>query len=196
MKNEKGVSKRIIWLIVLISIILFLVIVLAFGLLNKSNNNDKKEYNYGTITLGFSDSNVYRFSNLSPVSEEVGKKGTDYFEFNVNTLLEDSSDIDYEIAISIDSSLSNVDLDNLKFYLEREDSGSYNKVFGPDLFNGLTSASVLGTPKDSMILFSDNTDENKTVNYRLRVWLDEASVVTDDGEHYVTVTVDVYGKGK
>lgn len=194
--DKKGVSKKVVCWIILISVLVILIVVLAFGLLSNKNDETVDEYNPGVITMSYTDSNTFKFTNLVPLTDSLGKTSEQYFDFVVNTKLEDSDEINYEIAVSIIEDESNVTGDMLKFYLEKQNSGSFSKVFGPSVFKCLTKSSKLSTPAGSMVLLEDTKKRDSVDNYRLRVFLDEKSTVVPDNIYYVSVKVDVFGKDK
>lgn len=197
MENKKGISKKVLWSILIISFLVILIVLLAFGIFfKKQSNTTTKENSFGTITMNYADSNVFEISNLVPVVDAVGKKNDEagqYFDFSVNTKVEDADEVCYEIAVSINKSDTSVDKDSLKIYLEKEESGSYSRVFGPSVFKAITSKSKYGSPVGSMILYKNNVKNNTIDNYRLRVWLDATSI---DPSGSVSLTVDVYGVSK
>ena len=82
-------------------------------------------------------------------------------EYNVN----------YEIAITKNADKSTINDSDIKIYLEKENSGSYSKVFGPSKFKGISKTSDLGTPKGSMVLAKVTNKKSIIENYRLKVWL-------------------------
>lgn len=194
--DKKGVSKKVLCWIILISVLVILIVVLAFGLLNNKKDDTVVEYNPGVITMSYTDSNTFKFTNLIPLTDSLGKTSEQYFDFVVNTKLEDSDEINYEIAVSIIEDESNVTGDMIKFYLEKQNSGSFSKVFGPSVFKRLTKSSKLSTPAGSMVLLEDTKKRDSVDNYRLRVFLDEKSTVVPDNVYYVSVKVDVFGKDK
>lgn len=194
--DKKGVSKKVICWIILISVLVILIVVLAFGLLNNKKDDTVVEYNPGVITMSYTDSNTFKFTNLIPLTDSLGKTSEQYFDFVVNTKLEDSDEINYEIAVSIIEDESNVTGDMIKFYLEKQNSGSFSKVFGPSVFKRLTKSSKLSTPAGYMVLLEDTKKRDSVDNYRLRVFLDEKSTVVPDNIYYVSVKVDVFGKDK
>ncbi len=197
--NKKGISKKIIILVLLISILVIALVLLAFGILNKSDNEAEEKYNPGVITMSYTDSNIYKFDNLIPVTDSLGKTNNDkssYFDFIVDTKVEGSDEIEYEISVTVLEDESNVTLDMIKMYLEVQKSGSFSKVFGPEAFSPITKKSKLGTPEGYMVLLHESKKTNSSDNYRLRVWLDEDCVVADDSVYYVSVKVDVYGNDK
>ena len=194
--DKKGVSKKVICWIILISVLVILIVVLAFGLLSNKKDDTVDEYNPGVITMSYTDSNTFKFTNLVPLTDSLGKTSEQYFDFVVTTKLEDSDEINYEIAASIIEDESNVTGDMIKFYLEKQNFGSFSKVFGPSVFKGLTKSSKLSTPAGSMVLLEDTKKRDSVDNYRLRVFLDEKSTVVPDNVYYVSVKVDVFGKDK
>ena len=173
--DKKGVSKKVICWIILISVLVILIVVLAFGLLSNKKDDTVDEYNPGVITMSYTDSNTFKFTNLVPLTDSLGKTSEQYFDFVVNTKLEDSDEINYEIAVSIIEDESNVTGDMIK---------------------GLTKSSKLSTPAGSMVLLEDTKKRDSVDNYRLRVFLDEKSTVVPDNVYYVSVKVDVFGKDK
>lgn len=197
MENKKSVSKKVLLLILLISIIVVLIVVLAFGLFFKSkDNDDRKDYNAGVITMNYSDSTNFKITNLIPVTDSVGmnfnEAGT-YYDFIVDTKMEDSDEVSYEVAISVNEDETNVDLSNLKVYLEKQESGSYSKVLAPTTFKPLSKSSRFGTPKGAMVLFKNKVVNNSNDNYRLRVWMDEKTVTVPNTVYTISVNADVYG---
>lgn len=198
MENKKGISKKVLWSVLIISFLIVLIVLLAFGIFFKNQGNvNTKESNPGIITMNYADSNVFELSNLTPVTDAAGKKNNEsgqYFDFSVNTKVEDADEIDYEIAVSVNKSDTNIDVNKLKVYLEKEESGSYSRVFGPSIFKAITSKSKYGSPTGSMILYKNNVKNNTTDNYRLRVWLDSTS--SDLSGNAVSLTIDVYGVSK
>lgn len=197
MESKKNVSKKVLLLILLISIIVVLIVVLAFGLFMKNNDNEeKKNYNAGKITMNYSDSTNFKVTNLIPVTDSVGMSLNEvgsYYDFIVDTTMEDSEEVSYEIAVSVDEDETNVDLNNVKVYLEKQESGSYSKVLAPTIFKPLTKESSFGTPKGSMVLFKNKVVNNSNDNYRLRVWMDEKTVSVPNTVYTISVNVDVYG---
>ena len=121
--DKKGVSKKVICWIILISVLVILIVVLAFGLLSNKKDDTVDEYNPGVITMSYTDSNTFKFTNLVPLTDSLGKTSEQYFDFVVNTKLEDSDEINYEIAVSIIEDESNVTGDMIKFYLAKQNSG-------------------------------------------------------------------------
>ncbi len=197
MENKKSVSKKILLLILLISIIIVLIVVLAFGFFFKGKNNEeKKDYNAGVITMNYSDSTNFKITKLIPVTDSVGMNLNDpgaYYDFIVDTKMEDSDEVSYEIALMIDEEETNVDVSHVKVYLEKQESGSYSKVLAPTIFKGISKESSFGTPKGAMVLFKNKVVNNSSDNYRLRVWMDEKMVVVPNTVYTISVNVDVYG---
>ena len=60
--DKKGVSKKVICWIILISVLVILIVVLAFGLLSNKKDDTVDEYNPGVITMSYTDSNKEKYS--------------------------------------------------------------------------------------------------------------------------------------
>lgn len=200
MESKKGVSKKAFSLILLISIFIILILILAFGIFFKNQEeSDDKNHNPGSIVLNYTDSTIFKVSNLKPMTDELGMKsdikGT-YYDFVVDTKLDDSKEVDYEIAVTLIDDDTNVDLNNIKVYLEKEDSGSYISVFGPETFKKITKKSELGTPTDAMIVLNTTKTSDSNDNYRLRVWMDDKMVANENTTYTISLNVDVYGSAK
>lgn len=200
MESKKGVSKKVFSLILLISIFIILILILAFGIFfKKQEERDDKNHNPGSIVLNYTDSTIFKVTNLKPMTDDLGMKSDtkgSYYDFVVDTKLDDSKEVDYEVAVTLIDDETNVDLNNIKVYLEKEDSGSYISVFGPDKFKKITKKSKLGTPADSMIVFNTTKSSDANENYRLRVWMDEKATANENTTYTISLNVDVYGSAK
>ena len=73
-----------------------------------------------------------------------------------------------------------IEVAKLKVYLEKEDSGTYNSLIKPQVFKPLKENSELGSPKGSMVLTKVINKKSKIDNYRLRSWLSDSSILSDD----------------
>lgn len=200
MESKKGISKRVFSLILLISIFIILILILAFGIFfkNQEENNDNNHHP-GSIILNYTDSTIFKVTNLKPMNDDLGMKNSvkgTYYDFVVDTKLDDSKEADYEIAITLIEDDTNVDLNNIKIYLEKEDSGSYITVFGPDTFKKITKKSELGTPANSMVVFNTTKTSDSSDNYRLRVWMDDKMIANENTTYTISLNVDVYGSAK
>lgn len=196
-KKEVSTNKIIVLLIVVTALILF-IIAFAFVSFEKrqSDSNDKK-LNTGTISITYSNSvNGINMNNFVPITDEVGEKLDDinqYFDFTVNAEIDGEAQIDYEMVLE-KSEDCNIDDKYIKVYLEKENEGTYSKVFEPKLFTGLEEPSSIGSPSYSMILSFGNYVTSTKDKYRLRVWIDETASLVSPA--ICNVKVDVYAKAK
>ena len=115
------------------------------------------------------------------MSDEVGKTLTSeeqYFDFSVKADITGNVVANYEIAAEkvITSTLSD---DEVKLYLEKEEGGSYDEVMAPKNFTPLKESTELGTMAGTMLLTSDTLDESGLINYRLRMWVADDTILSD-----------------
>jgi hypothetical protein len=201
-ENKKGTNKNLstnFWIILtVISIILIIIIAVGFALFTNSNNEVVDKYESGgKIVLNYSNNiNGLSITNAIPTADLVGIKNSSdgtYFDFSVKSTLDEASSIQYEISVSKDKKNSTISDDDIRIYLEKEKSGTYTKVFGPDKFTGIKEESELGTKKGNMVLIQSKVIKNSTDNYRLRLWLSDKSVVTNGS---YTVLIEVNGVAK
>ena len=130
--------------------------------------------------------------NASPMSDQLGalQDGDNkYFDFSVEVDLDEADFVEYEIAIVKDKSFSNIPDNEVKFYLEEENSGSFSKVFGPSEFKPLEEKTELGTDKGDMVLYTVKKADSGTINYRLRMWMAETSTMPV-GNYSVEVSIN------
>lgn len=185
---------------VLIVICLVLIVFIAAGFAIFSNKDDEiidKVEDGGNITLNYTN-NVTGLSiiNSAPITDSLGMKkfeDGDYFDFSVKVELDNATSIEYEISAIKDTKNSTISDDDIRIYLEKENSGTYSTVFGPEKFTALKKESSLGSPEGSMVLTSVKSKKSITDNYRLRLWLSDKSMLTA-GNYSLEIIVN--GKAK
>ena len=147
----------------------------------------------GDVYLKFvGNTNGLTLLNAAPMTDQLGalQDGDNkYFDFSVEVKLDQANYVEYEIAIEKDESFSNVPDNEIKFYLEEENSGSFSKVFGPSEFKPLEVDSELGTEEGNMILYKVKKSSSGTTNYRLRMWIAEDSTLSV-GNYSVEVIIN------
>ena len=104
-------------------------------------------------------------------------------------MLDYATYIDYEISVQKDEEFSTISDDDIRIYLEKENSGVYEMVFGPESFTPLRKATKIGTPVDSMVLYENKATKDSTDRYRLRIWVSDKSV-TAKGNYGLNVFVN------
>lgn len=201
MDNKNKISKRVLFGIIGVSVLLVIILVLAFVIFFMTPKDVKEEViDAGDVSMTYTDDfNGLSITNTTPVADEVGKtlEGADqYFDFTVSTNVLSSATVEYEIALVKNKSVSTIGDGDIRIYLEKQSSGSYVKAFGPGAFVGITEKSKIGSPKGSMIVSKVANDESSTENYRLRMWLSDKALVTPDVIQNYTVEVVVNGRAQ
>ncbi len=194
MKEKKELTKRFWFLLLSVCIILIISISVGFAYFSKTKKPVIYESeNGGTVTLNYSgDFSGIVLDKAVPTLDSVGSKGEKYFDFSVDVALDNATYIEYELALTKIGKCAIPD-DDLKIFLEQEDSGSYVKVFGPEKFTPLTENSKIGSPKGSMAIFKVKKTRSLADRYRLRVWMsDKSSLATGN----CTLEVSVFGNTK
>ena len=200
-KNKKDkfeLSKRF-WIIV-IAVCAVMIVFVTIGIIVFSNREPEvieQEETGGTVTLNYSsDINALTIKNAKPTTDAVGMKNMtegEHFDFSVTTDLQDAPKLEYEISIKKDSDISNISDNDIKIYLEKEDSGTYTKVFGPDKFVPSKNYSSVGTPVGSMVLLNVKKLKSETDNYRLRIWMSDKAL-SSGGKYSVEININAVAK--
>ena len=185
--------------IILVLIVIILIVVFSVCLWLFFDYRKKVIYqveNGGNVFLNYvSDFNGLAFRNMIPSSDDNGiisLKSGSYFDFFIDTKLDEASIIDYEISLFREKKYAYLDKD-IRIYLEEEKSGTYVKVFGPSEFIPLKKVSKYGTNVGDMVLLHVSKKNKSTNRYRLRMWLSNNSQITS-GDYSVSVKLN--GKAK
>lgn len=196
-KNKK-LSKKF-WMIA-ISLCCVLTIILVTGIsiaqakapkiINKKMNGGSILLNYVGNTSGLTINGATPTSDLVAIQNESAES---YFDFSVKTTLNKASSVEYEISIKKNRKLSTISDDDIKIYLEKEVDGTYEKVFGPNKFEGIKQDTKLGTKKSNMILYKNSKTKSGTDNYRLRIWMSDGCLMPSGN---YSVNVEINGKAK
>ena len=185
-------------------ILIFSTAIILFSLsflfvkFNALNKISKTEEITETVSIVYADDmDGIRLDNSKILSDELAAKSTEkhsYFDFDIASKLDSSNvTINYEVAL-FKSSDCNLDSDNIIVYVEKQNDGTYSKVFKPKVFSPITKDSVLGATKGSMILFSGKYVNGITDKYRLRVWVNDQFVPTTPIK--CDLSVKLYADGK
>lgn len=200
MKSEeienKEYSKKIIISLILVIILVLLVICLSFSAYIKmEQNKQSKDDVKANVSMTYTEStNGISIENASPTSDEVGKKlngKNEYFDFTVSTKNPNKSKVVYEIAAVKDKN-STISDDDIRIYLEKQVSGTYEEIIKPQPFKPIAKNSKIGSPKGSMLLKKVKTKVSSNDNYRLRMWLSDKANIQDVKTY--AVKINVYGK--
>ena len=183
------------------SIVLTIIIVLLIGIITAGiiifNMSGKKvieeEENGADIILNYSSNDSgLQIRNAKPKKDTDGIVNGEYFDFSIETLLDNAEKIEYEISVVKDEINSTISDDDIRIYLEKEKEGTYTMVFGPEKFTPIKKQSKFGSKKGSMPLIEVKKTNSTTDNYRLKMWLSEKS--TTNGTYTVEVEVNAIAK--
>lgn len=197
--KQKNDSKKIIFSLILISILVLSVIGISFASFVQSQKGSKDNtISTGTISMTYTeDTNGISISNAFPMSDDVGKVlsgKNEYFDFTVNTKVSGNVDLIYEVA-AVKDKASTLSDDDVKIYLEREKNGVYEQVLAPTKFIPLDKITDVGSPDGSMVLVRVTRNDNFVDNYRLRMWVSDSALSSSTSQTYI-IKVNVYGKSK
>lgn len=200
MENKKGdVLTKKFWYFIL-GICIFLSVILGVSIYLFANRKEEvieKNENGGQITLNYTNNVTgLNLMNITPVTDSVAIKDlTDqhYFDFFIDVDLKEAASIEYEISVIKNTKESTILDDDIRIYLEKEQSGTYTKVFGPSKYIPLKSDSKLGSSKGSMVLVKSKALKSSKDNYRLRMWLSDQSL-TASGNYSIDVVVNGVAK--
>lgn len=198
-KKDKNEFTKSFWLFLLI-LSLFLIVLVAIGFFFFSNRKVEvitKKKNGGELVLNYSsDINGLSIVGATPIADDVAIKDMTeekYFDFSVESSFNNADNIEYEISLIKDETSSTIDDKDIRIYLEKEESGTYIKQFGPEEFVGLKKKSKLGSKKESMVIAKAKKKDSATDNYRLRMWL-ASDALTKTGNY--SVEININGKAK
>ena len=156
----------------------------------------------GAITMLYTESdNTISINNALPTTDNTGKtrkNAGEYFDFTVKSSITGNADINYEIAAKEETG-NTFSGSNIKYYLTTVDSnGKETEVMAPRTYYEEPSGNVYtGRPADMMSLYTGNLKNqgDTTINYRLRLWVDENyNPQNDNGGLTYKVKVNVYGQ--
>ncbi len=156
----------------------------------------------GAITMLYTESNnTISINNALPTTDNTGKtrkNSGEYFDFSVKSSIIGNTDINYEIAAKEETG-NTFSGNNIKYYLTTVDSaGKEKEVMAPRIYYEEPSGNVYtGRPADMMSLYTGNLNQQgeTTINYRLRIWVDENyNPQNDNGGLTYKVRVNVYGQ--
>ena len=186
------------------SIFLLLIVVgISYAAYTYSGAGQKEnKITTGAISMTYTEStNSIALTNALPTTDATGKKRKntgEYFDFTVKSSIKGNTDINYEIAAKEESG-NTFSGKNIKYYLTKVNSdGTETEVMAPRTYYEEPSGNVYtGRPSDMMSLFVGNLNQqgDTTINYRLRLWVDENyNPQNDNGGLVYKVKVNVYGQ--
>ena len=199
----KETKKMIITIILLLSIICVTIGVSFAAFSFISHGTVENTIETGTVALTYTEGKTgIILEDALPISDETGKMLTgenNVFDFTVTATLGKDTVITYEVtAVKIPITDMEPLLDNeVRLYLERavDPEIEYTEIMAPTNFIPKGEVSEIGSPIGSMILDTGTfSNEGITIhNYRLRMWVDENTEITDVQKKY-GIKINVYAK--
>ena len=190
-------------IMILVTVLLITVIGISYATFVYSGIGQKANtITTGAISMTYTEStNSIALSNALPTTDATGKKRKntgEYFDFTVKSSIKGNTDINYEIATKEENG-NTFSGKNIKYYLTKVNSdGTETEVMAPRTYYEEPSGNVYtGRPSDMMSLFVGNLNQqgDTTINYRLRLWVDENyNPQNDNGGLTYKVKVNVYGQ--
>ena len=92
----------------------------------------------------------------------------------------------------VNKNINSISDNDIKVYLEKEDSGSYNSILKPVKYTPLKKKTELGT-KNGMVITKQVVKKNTIDNYRLRIWLSDSSK-SASGNYAVEININAIAK--
>ena len=195
MTNKKGISFKVWMLLIAVFLSVGAVIgVSSYLFYGEPKNIEYDEVSGGEISMTYTDDkNVFAITNGIKMSDAEGmiQDASDkFFDFSINTDISNANNLEYSIILVKDETLSTALDENVKIYLEKEVSGSYSEVAGPIVFSSNMKDSELG---EAMTIYKGTNKNNKTENFRLRMWISDTAEVTPEQIQNYSVKIMVDG---
>ncbi len=199
---NKGKTKTIVIICVTLLLLVFLIGISYATFVYSGIGQKTNAITTGAISMTYTEStNSIALSNALPTTDNTGKKRKntgEYFDFTVKSSIKGNTDINYEIAAKEETGNTFLGK-NIKYYLTKVNSdGTETEVMAPRTYYEEPSGNVYtGRPSDMMSLFVGNLNQqgDTTINYRLRLWVDENyNPQNDNGGLTYKVKVNVYGQ--
>lgn len=197
MESKKGISGKV-WLIIVGIILLVCAVIVVAGIMfyNQPGDVEVDELNGGEVSLTYTDDeNVFAITNAVKMSDVDGiaqNAADKYFDFTVETDINNANNIEYSIILVKDETASTSLNENVKIYLEKQSSGSYVEAFGPEVFSANVKEGTYET--DAMTILKVKKKNSTKDNYRLRMWISEDADFTPEEIQNYTVKIIVDGK--
>lgn len=145
----------------------------------------------GSIQLEYleSDTNIIKIDNALPITDEVGRKQNEYFDFTLKATIAGTTTINYDLYAEEIPVQNELDYRDVKLYLEELNGNEYKSVLEPKIYSM--------NDEKGMLLYSSsfvNGDNKKNIiskKYRFRMWLAD-SYKYDDVARSFKVKVNVY----
>ena len=199
-------KKQLLLSIGLVLILVLMIVGISYaafkftGLGNKPNT-----ITTGAITMEYTEStNTISMTGALPTTDATGKvrlTAGEYFDFTIKSSIQGNANINWEIAAEdiTSSSAKKIDGKYIKLYLTSlDENNNETEAMAPKVYNASTSANTkTGRPSGVMSLATGTMSTSETINYRLRMYVDEDyNPQGDGGGLSFSVKINAYGKVK
>ena len=205
---EQADSRRIVLSVLAIALLLVAIVGISYAVFVFTSNSEKENViNTGAISMSYVEgiTNVISIKNALPTIDDVGKQQQEYFDFQLSAKISGNAKINYQvIAKNITNEFENglpkipvqrqLNANQIKIYLEREDGSQYETVLKPTIFSTLPN--FLEEDDTNKVLYTgsfynDGIDtKQQTDKFILRMWLDSNAEI-DEISRTFKVKVDV-----
>lgn len=194
-EEKKYFRKLVISLLFIIILVLFVIGISFSTYIKMEQVKDSAVDTVENVSMKYTESNNgISIENASPINDDVGKllkAPGEYFDFTVTTKIVQNTPVYYEIA-AVKDATSTLKDNEVKIYLEKQVSGTYEQILAPQNFIPITEKTTIGSPSGSMVLLKVKKKTSGTDNYRLRMWVDEKTNI--DAVKKYSIKINVYGK--
>ena len=198
-KTKKGLNFSKNFWIAVIAVCTFMTVLITISFIafvNRSPEIVEKEESGGKVFLNYvSETNALTVVNAIPTTDAVGMKNSEagqYFDFSVDVNVDGASKVEYEISVIKVRETSTIADGDIRIYLEKEDSGTYMRLFGPEPYKPMKNYTSVGSELGSMVLANVKKIKSGTDNYRLRIW--KAETAAPGGDYSIEVDIHAVGK--
>lgn len=196
--ETKNSRSAFLTLMISISVLVIGFIVTGFVIFSiKGKEIIEEEENGANLIITYTDNRTgLQIKDVHPTTDELGIKNLtkgEYFDFSVDVDLDNAARVEYEIALVKNIKTSSLTNDDIRIYLEKEESGTYTKVFGPDKFTPLTKKTKYGSKIGTMVIYKIKKANSTSDKYRLRMWMSEKA---KDATGSFDVDVVINGKAE
>ncbi len=201
MEEKEKVTKTGLIILGSISVIILAIIIVAVVVnINTKPEVIEENKDGAEITLNYGgDDSSLTIKDMKATKNEDGIKidaADQRFDFTVNTELLEAENAEYEIFATKDKKKCNIADNYLTLYLEKESDGTFNKVMAPKIYDPLTSKDKMGVKSGSMVLYKEEVNSSKAINYRLRMWISDKYVAKEGEKIDCTIKVGIVGEAK
>lgn len=186
---EQSESRNILLSVLGIAILLLAVVGVTYAVFTFTSESNRENYiSTGSISMNYIEgiTNVMTITNAIPISDEVGMKQADYFDFQIYAKIAGKTKINYDITVEKTNMSNTKNLvlndDDIKLYLEQKDNLDFNKVKTPIKYSSLQKYNNSSSERVlySGTFYNNNRDvTEKTHYFKLRMWLSDDTEMTD-----------------